>query len=80
MKGRKCFFQLVDRETGMRSAAVGATVGDFAKSLRTNLSVDGDKQYVLLLVDDCDAEEWKFSLAPMMTVTSFLKMVELSGD
>lgn len=70
-----CFFQLLDSKTGSRSPAIGQDRVAFAKALK-NIVPEDEKNnvYVLVLVEDSSAAEWKFSTAPAMTVHSFINL------
>lgn len=72
----KCFFQLIDKQTGQRSPAVSSTRNEFAATLQKNYPNHGDEAYVLVLVDSVQLDvesEWNFSRAPLMTVSTFVK-------
>jgi len=67
----KCFFQLVHRETGKRTEAVSSDRDSLANKLH-DMFPGGSDDYVLVLVEFFDGEEWRFSQAPMMTVSHFV--------
>jgi len=69
----KCFFQLVEPDSGKRTPAVSAERRDFANRLR-GMEVEFSSCFVLVLVDDADAEQWNFSLAPLMSVPHFIDL------
>jgi len=71
MKG---FFQLIDSKTGQRTPAIGQDRVTFANGLRSIVPQDEQESaLVIVLVDDADASEWKFSQAPVLTVANFIK-------
>lgn len=80
----KCFFQLLHAKTGTRSPAIGQDRVLFAKALNEIVpEEERNDTYVLVLVEDADASEWKFSTAPAMTVHSFINLfgaIEVSSN
>lgn len=82
MNQPKCFFQLVDKETGVRSPVVGVERKEYAQSLLRWTIERGegkaDSTYVLVLVDDIVEGKWSFSQAPLLTVRSFIE--QFAGD
>lgn len=71
----KCFFQLLDSKTGSRSPAIGQDRIAFAQALKNVVPEDEQNDvYVLVLVEDANADQWKFSSAPAMTVHSFINL------
>lgn len=66
----KCIFQLVARETGVRSQPVIADRFAFAAKLSV-LFPEGSDDYVLVICDNVGSDTSGVSVAPLMTITTF---------
>lgn len=66
----KCFFQLVSSVDGTRTPHASDSRQSFADNL-CKIFPDGSSHFVLVLVDDVK-EEWNFSTAPLVTVSTFI--------
>lgn len=72
----KCFFQILHKNSGVRSPAIGMDRNAFAKSLSDLVPAEEwDSAYIIVLVDDVkDDKAWEFSTAPVLSVRSFINL------
>lgn len=73
----KCMFQLIDQHKGVRSKPIGATREEFAIHLSKMFPPQMRQDYIVLVVFDTAKEDWDISLAPLMSVETFISIYGL---
>lgn len=78
----KIIAQLIDQKTGQRTPPVSRSRRDFANGLRDLYpAAQADKAYVLIIADDAMTPgSTDFSLAPLMTVATFIEHFATMND
>lgn len=65
-----CFIQLVDKNTGERSHAFSLPRSEIVDKLEKS-GLNLDDVMLLVLVEDANNNDWKFSRAPLMSFNTF---------